>query len=257
MLVRAVFSIVSPARNRYANIVLWKKTWSPEAVMALLGGIAMSLFGGSIAVALLQRAGVAGFRSPDSVGSVLLTTLCFHGAVLVLGGFFLEFFCGGWRASLGLNDPHWRRNLWLTSGVLLAALLVTLGLKYISEIALQKMGWKIEDQRAVEMFGNVKSVGLKVYLGFFAVIIAPMAEEFIFRGVLFSTLKKLGWPKCAWLVQSLLFALIHNNPPIFLPLFVFALALTWLYQKTGGLLAPMLAHSAFNAINLGLLLLQK
>ena len=215
----------------------------------------MSLFGGSIAVELLQRAGVAGFRSPDSAGSVLLTTLCFHGAVLVFGGFFLEFFCGGWRESLGLNDPHWRRNLWLTIGVLLAALLVTLGLKYISEIALQKMGWKIEDQRAVEMFGNVKSVGLKVYLGFFAVIIAPMAEEFIFRGVLFSSIQKLGWPKCAWLVPSLLFALIHNNAPIFLPLFVFALALTWLYQKTGGLFAPMLAHSLFNATNLVLLFL--
>jgi membrane protease YdiL (CAAX protease family) len=42
-----------------------------------------------------------------------------------------------------------------------------------------------------------------------------------------------------------------------LPLFVFALALTWLYQKTGGLLAPMLAHALFNATNLGLLFLQK
>lgn len=239
----------------YLVIVLWKNTWSPEAVMVLLGGIAMSLFGGNIAIEVLRRAGVAGFHSLDSTGSVLVATLCFHGAALVLGGIFLEFFCGGLIDALGLRHPNVRQHLRLTGLVLLIALPVMLGLKFASEVALQKMGWKIEDQRAVEMFGNVKSVGLKVYLGFFAVIIAPMAEEFIFRGVLFSSIKKLGWPKCAWLVPSLLFALIHNNAPIFLPLFAFAMALTWLYQKTGGLFAPMLAHSLFNATNLGLLFL--
>ena len=42
----------------------------------------------------------------------------------------------------------------------------------------------------------------------------------------------------------------------FLPLFVFALALTWLYERTEGLLAPMLAHGLFNAANLIILLSQ-
>jgi hypothetical protein len=237
--------------------VLWKNTWAPEAVLTLLGGILMSLFLGNIAVELLHRLGVAGFRSLDGAGSVLVATLCFHGAALVLGGIFLEFFCGGLIAALGLRHPHLRQHLRLTGIVLLVALPVMLGLKFISEIALHKIGWKFEDQRAVEMFGNIRSVGLRVYLGFFAVILAPLAEEFIFRGVLFSSLQKMGWPKCAWIFPSLLFALIHNNAPIFAPLFAFALALTWLYQKTGGLLAPMLAHALFNATNLGLLFLEK
>jgi len=38
-------------------------------------------------------------------------------------------------------------------------------------------------------------------------------------------------------------------------LFVLALALTWLYQKTGNLLASITAHACFNAVNLALLLL--
>jgi membrane protease YdiL (CAAX protease family) len=33
-----------------------------------------------------------------------------------------------------------------------------------------------------------------------------------------------------------------------------ALCLTWLYEKTGGLLAPILAHGLFNLANLILLL---
>ena len=35
-----------------------------------------------------------------------------------------------------------------------------------------------------------------------------------------------------------------------MPLFVLALALTWLYEKTDNLLAPIAAHSLFNAANL-------
>ena len=37
-----------------------------------------------------------------------------------------------------------------------------------------------------------------IYLGIFAVVLAPVAEEFIFRGVLFPFVKQLGWPKLAW-----------------------------------------------------------
>jgi len=74
---------------------------------------------------------------------------------------------------------------------------------------------------------------------------------------LFSAAKKFGWPRLGWVGVSLLFAFIHDNLPIFLPLFVLALALTWLYEKTEGLLAPILAHSLFNAANLVLLLLQQ
>jgi membrane protease YdiL (CAAX protease family) len=53
---------------------------------------------------------------------------------------------------------------------------------------------------------------------------------------------------------SFLFALIHLSAPNFLALFALALALTWLYEKTEGLLAPVMAHGLFNAANLVLLL---
>ena len=40
-----------------------------------------------------------------------------------------------------------------------------------------------------------------------------------------------------------------------MPLFVLALVLTWLYEKTDSLLAPIAAHALFNAANLVLLCL--
>ena len=235
--------------------MLWKKTWQPETMLMLGGGLLLALFGGNLAAELLRRAGVAGFKTTADPGSVLAATLSFHGAAIVLGIIFLKLHNVSWREVLGLDNPNLKRHLLLALGVLVAVLPVMLGLKLISEFALAKMGWPSTDQLAVEMLLGVKSVWLQIYLGIFAVVLAPVAEEFIFRGLLFSAAKKMGWPKLGWLGVSLLFALIHGSAPIFLPLFAFALALTWLYEKTEGLLAPIAAHGLFNAANLTLLLL--
>ncbi len=225
--------------------------------MLLVGGILLAFFSASLAVDLLRRAGIAGFRAPDDCGSVLLATLGFHGAAIVAGILFFKLHGIGWREISGLETAGWPRQLWLVFVALTLALPVMFGLKFLSELFLKKMGWPVEDQRAVELIVAAKSTGMKIYLGFFAVVLAPLAEEFIFRGLLYSGAKKLGWPKCGWIMVSLLFALIHTSAPIFLPLFVFALVLTWLYEKTEGLLAPVIAHSLFNAANLGLLVIQE
>ncbi|MGH7953935.1 MAG: lysostaphin resistance A-like protein, partial [Limisphaerales bacterium] len=94
------------------------------------------------------------------------------------------------------------------------------------------------------------------YFGVFAIVIAPVAEEFIFRGMLFPFIKRLGFPKLAWFGVSFLFAAIHFDVAIFVPLFVLALALTWLYERTDNLLAPIAVHALFNATNFVMLILQ-
>ncbi|HEY2329182.1 MAG TPA: CPBP family intramembrane glutamic endopeptidase [Verrucomicrobiae bacterium] len=236
--------------------MLWKKTWWPETVMLLAGGILLAFFSGNLAASLLQRFGVAGFRTPDATGSVLLATMSFHGATIVAAILFLKLNHIGWREAAGLTNRNWLRQVLFVLFVLAAAAPVMFDLKCASDMVLFKLGRKIPDQRAVEMILNAESAGLKIYLAVFAIAIAPLAEEFFFRGLLFSAAKKLGWPKLGWIGVSLLFALIHASAPIFLPLFVFALALTWLYEQTEGLFAPVLAHSLFNGANLAILFLQ-
>jgi membrane protease YdiL (CAAX protease family) len=46
-----------------------------------------------------------------------------------------------------------------------------------------------------------------------------------------------------------LFALIHFNFAIFLPLQLLAVILVWVYERTDNLLAPIAAHATFNAVN--------
>lgn len=235
--------------------MLWKKPWQPDVVLLLLGAVLLSFVSGNLAVGVLCHFKAAGFHSLDDTGSVLLATLSFHGVAIIAAVVFLKLHEISFREALGLEDGHWGRRLLLAVIVLAAVLPVLLGLKAGSTFVLQKLGWPVEDQAAVELFSTIKSVGLRVYLAFFAVVLAPLAEEFVFRGMLFSAAVKAGQPGLGWIGVSLLFALIHFSAPIFLPLFVLALALTWLCEKTGGLFAPMFAHSLFNAANLALLFL--
>lgn len=237
--------------------MLWKREWRPDVVLMLAGMVLLSLFMGSVLVELLKHFAVAGFKTYDDIGSVLVATLSFHGTAIVAGIIFLKLHDIPLPEALGWRSDNWKLQLLLTVTVLAAALPVMFGLKAVSVLILGKIHWAVEDQRAVEMFSNVSSLGLKIYLSFFAVVLAPLAEEFVFRGLLFSGFKKIGWPRTGWVAVSLLFALIHFSAPIFLPLLVLALALTWLYEKTEGLMAPILAHSLFNAINLGLLFLSQ
>ncbi|HEX7569927.1 MAG TPA: CPBP family intramembrane glutamic endopeptidase, partial [Verrucomicrobiae bacterium] len=185
-----------------------------------------------------------------------LATLSFQGAAWILISIFLKQHEVNWRDGFGFRNANLKTALLLAVGVLVLVLPVVLGLEQFSALTLQKLGWPPEDQRAVALIAGAKSWWLRGYLAFFAMVLAPVAEEFIFRGVLFPFVKQLGWPKLAWFGVSFLFALIHVNAPTFVPLFVLALVFTWLYQKTDCLLAPIAAHSLFNTANLVILFAQ-
>ena len=80
--------------------------------------------------------------------------------------------------------------------------------------------------------------------------VVPAAEETLFRGIIYPTIKQAGFPKLAIWVTSIAFATIHLNAETFLPLLVLALLLILLYEKTNNLLAPVTAHAVFNAAQL-------
>ena len=232
------------------------KPWQIEAVIQLIAALFVSLFFGVTLAGLLQHLSVAAFKSPDSFANLLLGTLSFQGMAWIFIFFFLKLHAVDWRDALGLRGTNWLKTLGFAAGLLLLILPVVLSLEKLSAIVLEKMGWPADDQRAVEIFANAKSVWLRGYLALFAIVIAPVAEEFIFRGVLFPFVKQRGWPKLAWIGVSFLFALIHLNAPTFVPLFVLALALTWLYERTDKLIAPIAAHGLFNGANLIILFAQ-
>jgi membrane protease YdiL (CAAX protease family) len=90
-------------------------------------------------------------------------------------------------------------------------------------------------------------------MGFTAIVLAPIAEEALFRGVIYTALKQRGYRWLALWGNAALFAFIHFNLAAMVPLFFLALVWTWLYERTGNLLASIAGHMVFNAVNFALL----
>jgi membrane protease YdiL (CAAX protease family) len=236
--------------------MLSEKPWRAEAVLQLCAAQIACLCLGVAAIGLLHKLGVHGFLRDESFGSVVAGTFCFQGATWPLILIFLRQHGIGWREAFGFRGPKLKHALLTAIGFIIVVLPVVLLLQAASIHVLEKLGWPVEDQAAVKLVTDAESIWTTVYLGVFAIVIAPVAEEFIFRGMLFPFIKQLGWPKLAWFGVSFLFALIHADKAIFIPLFALALALTWLYEKTDNLLAPITAHALFNAANFAVLLWQ-
>ena len=233
--------------------MLSRKPWQPEGVLALCASLFASFCFTNIVAWLLHGAHVAGFKNPDDFGFLVLGTLGVQGVAWVLIWVFLKLHETGWPEAFGFRSEHLPKSLLLAAGVLLLTLPVVWLLQGLSVAALARLGVPPENQRAVEMLLAVKSGWARGYFVLFAVVIAPVAEEFIFRGMLYPFIKQLGSPRAALFGVSAIFAGIHLDAGTFVPLFVLALVLTWLYEKTDCLLAPVTAHALFNSVNLVLL----
>ena len=78
------------------------------------------------------------------------------------------------------------------------------------------------------------------------VVWAPFVEEVFFRGFVLPGL--VGWMglACAAVVSSVLFALVHGDPRVMIPVFVIGMLLAWLYRKNGSLWSCFGAHAIWN-----------
>ncbi len=95
-----------------------------------------------------------------------------------------------------------------------------------------------------------------------AVIVAPVVEEVVFRGIVLGTLWKVMSPRgreldlAANVAASLLFAGMHFGQwPAPIPLFALSLGLGEVYRRSGSLVAPIVMHACFNGLSTATLLI--
>jgi membrane protease YdiL (CAAX protease family) len=78
------------------------------------------------------------------------------------------------------------------------------------------------------------------------VVVAPIFEELIFRGIMLDGLLKRYNAWKSILVTSLLFGLVHLNPWQFLAGLFLGLFIGWIYHETKSLAMPILIHAVAN-----------
>lgn len=224
------------------------RPWNQQNVAGRLGGYLVCLYGGILLGTWAQK---KADPTGPSVSQMITAALSFQGAALVLIPHFLREQNLSWKETFGLgNNP--RRAMML--GVILACLFlpVGMGLQWLSAEIMIHFPWlqlKPQEQESVQTLQMAVTWANRIALAVVTIIIAPAAEEILFRGIFYVAIKQAGFPRLALWGTVLLFAAIHLNLVTFVPLAILALGLTLLYERTDNLLAPITAHALFNAMN--------
>jgi membrane protease YdiL (CAAX protease family) len=234
------------------SLLLLRQPWKRETVFKQAVCFFTLFYTGLILGMVAQRK--VGAISPSPF-QMFVATLSIQGAALIFSGVFARQHQVSLAQGFGFNQEPWRA---LGIGFLLACFVLPLGvgLQWVSVHLMERFPWrglKPEEQEAVQALKVAVGWGERLSLGIVTILVAPIAEEILFRGILYPYIKFAGFPKIALWGTSILFALIHFNIAIFIPLVVLALCLTVIYEKTGNLLAPITTHAIFNSVNFVLL----
>ncbi len=81
-------------------------------------------------------------------------------------------------------------------------------------------------------------------------LLGPFAEEVFFRGFVYGALRNRFTPYGAIAISAVVFAALHGKLGVLIPIFVTGLALAWVYEKTGSLWPPLVAHTTQNLLAL-------
>jgi len=166
----------------------------------------------------------------------------------------LRTFRHGIYNGMGLNVRHWLADSGRAIIALLAVLPVVMGLLLSVNLVLAFMidrHW-IPDIRHVNDMLSILNDGspiVRILAAIAAVVMAPLAEELFFRGMVQSMLRNYlpAWPTV--IIASSFFAILHiSSPQDVIPLLALGLVLGYNYERTGRLVAPILIHAMFNAV---------
>jgi membrane protease YdiL (CAAX protease family) len=240
-----------------ATVVLIGRPWQLETSIQPLAALMICASAGLLLG--LATEFLAGGKGTDvSIWRMSIGAVSIQGAALVLLPRFLREHQTTWAEGFGLRN---RGGQSILLGLLagLFFVMAAWGLERISALIMTHLPFlELEPQEQIPIRALRLSLSWqgRLVFGLTAVLLAPLAEEMAFRGILYPKIKQAGYPRLALWGSALLFATIHFNLVTFLPLMALALLLTGLYEWTNNLLAPIAAHMLFNTLNLVELLRQ-
>ena len=162
-------------------------------------------------------------------------------------------------------DPAERRELeerlQLRRAGVVAALLaiasglaIALGGSVVLGWAMEMLGVPVQEQIGIQRIVEAARRGEATFefalLAVSAVLLAPVAEEWLFRGQLFRRMRAVGNRPIAYVLSALAFAAIHHNPAGFVIYLWLGLVFAYAYERSGRLWVPIAVHMGNNAVAL-------
>lgn len=253
-----LFDVVTDVKGWLATVTMWFRSFLPFgialAVLLLLSrGKAprrMSAIVGAVLVLIVVADPLGALPSVlatggASQGSALLGTGFRCLVMTVLGLLVMKRFTGANSRPL---IPRLSRVRTFALGILYCTLILR-----ATALVVLTLGEAALPEPAGGWFAVPISESALAWLTLEVVLLGPIAEEIVFRGMLLGWLR--SWCTDGWavLLSAGLFALMHiGYGPGMIPVFVAGAVLGWARVQSAGLLVPILLHVSVNGLSTAL-----
>jgi len=214
-------------------------------LLSIILGTVVALGAGETALALFNG-------GPLSVtGTLLLITSTQIGLLAVTGGLVVapRALAGVTLAGrLGLG-----RSLLIGLALAVPAWIVAQLLATLAAVVLQALGFSPD----IGVADTVIERGDPTVILLAFLLVAPVAEETFFRGVVFNAWEREHGAWVAVVGSAALFAVIHTSLFALVPIFALGVAFALVYRSSRSLVATMAMHAGFNAISVTIALLDR
>jgi membrane protease YdiL (CAAX protease family) len=217
------------------------RSWSTLQVGVLLG---------TLLLLYLLASFVGMFFYEDQIPFVQLTvTLIIYTIIVILITLINRRRGGSWKTSCGMGVrqlPKLVISPLLYLAFIPFLMVISKGYHLLLEYFI---GSAVELQEVAQIVSQELS-WLQILYMIMAIVVAPIYEELLFRGIIFPFMvKRTGLVGGTFLV-SLFFAALHFHLPSVVPLFLLSVALCLAYWRTGSLWVSIGIHTTFNAVSI-------
>jgi uncharacterized protein len=216
------------------------------APAALVGGLVLAAVGALLVDIPALALGVNVTASHLPPGLTIADTAVQDAGFIAVAVFFAQL--GGRKvdaAMFGLRPTRLGRAVWLVVVTLVGFLVFSVLWTSVFHASREKL---------LEQLGANETTALLVLSAALTCVVAPFAEEFLFRGFIFTALRNWRGVLPAALITGLLFGGVHagSAPAVDLvPLAALGFGLCLLYRATGSLYPCVAAHCVNNTIAFG------
>lgn len=150
----------------------------------------------------------------------------------------------GW-ADIGLRRPEGGKRA--NARLVVYGVLVTVGINFI---------WGhfvgISEMTETYLAQILKSVnlGYRILRFLWLIVAVPVIEELFIRGTIFAMLSEIGGFRIALILQAMLFALLHQEAIVSIPVFFAGCIMGYAYYKSKSIVVSGIIHGALNATTL-------
>ncbi|MFP3903399.1 MAG: CPBP family intramembrane glutamic endopeptidase [Armatimonadota bacterium] len=224
--------------------------WSVLDALEALAVLTVLVIGTSFGAGVLQEA-LGRYTDNPAVGAGIVAVQYIASVGLALAFALSKTRATHKLSAMGLRTSGRAAKLILTglfaySVLVVAAVVASLSMPQLTGAPIAQVGMKL--------MGQHTALSVVIYLILLAVV-APIAEELLFRGYLYPALRENMSKFAAVAISAMLFGLLHMNPVAIVPIVIIGIVLAILYETTHSVVPGVVCHALNNTIVFCILML--